>query len=111
MTNNATITVSGTAEPGIDVQVTANGTVLGATNAAPNGSFTLANATLPEGADTIVATASDTTGTTPSPARHITVETIPPAALIMNTPVYTPGSGLALTWHLRRAGSRQARTN
>jgi choice-of-anchor C domain-containing protein len=109
LTNNATVTVSGTAEPAMNIEVTANGQVLGVTNADTNGKFTVANATLAEGVNTLVAVASDNTGTTPSAARHITVETIPPVALVMNPPVYTPGSGLSLTWQFAPSG-KQAST-
>jgi hypothetical protein len=109
LTNNATLTISGTAEPGINIQVTANGQVLGVLTAGTNGSFTLANATLPEGVDNLVAVASDSTGTTPSAARHITVETIPPAAVVMNQPNYTPGVGLGVTWQFATSG-KQATT-
>jgi choice-of-anchor C domain-containing protein len=109
LTNNATITVSGTAEPGLNIQVTANGQVLGLTTVSTNGSFTVANVILPEGLDSLLAVASDNTGTTPSAARYITVETIPPAALLLNQPVYAPGIGLSLTWQFATTG-KQAST-
>jgi hypothetical protein len=109
LTNNATLTISGTAEPGINLQVTANGQILGVLTANSNGTFTVTNATLPEGADALVAVASDSTGTTPSAARHVTVETIPPAALILNQPVYNPGSGFSVTWQFAPSG-KQAST-
>ncbi|HEX3716951.1 MAG TPA: DUF642 domain-containing protein [Verrucomicrobiae bacterium] len=109
ITNNATLTITGTAEPDINIQVTANGQILGVTTTSSNGAFTVTNATLPEGADTVVAVASDSTGTTPSAARQITVETIPPSQLVMGQPIYTPGTGLTLTW-LFPATGKQATT-
>ncbi len=109
LTNNATLTISGTAEQEMNIQVTDNGQVLGMTTTDTNGNFSVANATLAEGVNTLIAVASDNTGTTPSSARSITVETIPPAALVMNQPVYTPGSGLSLTWQFAASG-KQAST-
>jgi Bacterial Ig domain/Protein of unknown function (DUF642)/Divergent InlB B-repeat domain len=97
-------TVSGTAEPGINIQLTRNGQIVGTTTANASGNFTITNALLVEGANTLVAIASDNTGVTPSAVRHITVDSGPPAALVMDAPVYTPGSGLSLTWHFPTTG-------
>ena len=106
LTNHAALAITGTAEPGINIQVTDNGQVLGVTTAGAGGNFAVTNVTLAEGVNTLVAVASDNTGTTPSTARHITVETIPPAAVVMNPPVYTPGAGLALTWQFAASGKQ-----
>ena len=106
ITNNAGLNVSGTAEPDINLQLTLNGQIVGTTNADATGHFTVSSITLVEGANTLVAVASDGTGTTPSSARHVTVATIPPAALVMNAPVYTPGAGLALSWQFPASGKR-----
>jgi len=106
ITNNSTITIRGTAEPRVSIQVTANGQVLGTTTADTNGNFSITNATLLEGVNTIVASASDSTGITPSAARHITVSTIPPAAVVMTQPVYTPGVGLSLVWQFGTSGKQ-----
>ena len=105
-TNNAGLSVAGTAEPGIGLQLTDNAQVLATTNADGSGHFTVTNLTLTEGANTLVAVASDSTGTTPSAARQVTVSTIPPAALVMNAPVYTPGVGLALSWQFPTTGKQ-----
>ena len=107
-TNNANLTLSGVAEAGIGLQLTDNGQVLGTTNANAAGQFTFNNLTLVEGANTLTAVAADSTGSTPSPARHVTVSTIPPAALVMNSPTYTPGAGLALSWQFPTVGKRAA---
>ncbi len=66
VTNNNNLTIRGTAEENIAIQVTANGRVLGATTTDANGNFTLADATLSEGPNTLVAVASDNTGSTAS---------------------------------------------
>lgn len=97
-------TVSGTAEPGINIQLTRNGQIVGTTIANSSGGFTITNALLVEGANTLVAVASDNTGVTPSAVRHITVDSGPPVAVTLDAPVYNPASGLALTWHFPTTG-------
>jgi hypothetical protein len=99
ITNTNVLTIAGTAEPGISLQLTRNGQVLAVTKADSNGQFILPNAPLAEGDNSLLAIASDSTGTTPSAVRMVTVETIPPAQPVMNPPVYTPGSGLTLSWY------------
>ena len=108
LTNTDFVTISGTAEPGMNIQVTRNGQIVGVTNADGGGNFTITNALLVEGANTIVAIAANNTGTTPSAARHVTVETIPPAQLVLNPPVYTPGQGLSLGWQFPTTGKQAA---
>jgi len=97
--NTNLLTVSGSAEQNVSIQLTANGQIAGATVTDGTGAFTVTNATLVEGVNNVVAVAFDSTGTTPSAARHVIVETMPPAALVMSPPVYTPGSGLTLSWN------------
>jgi hypothetical protein len=108
-TNNNTLTISGTAEPAISIQLTDNGQVLGVTNTDATGHFTFPNATLMEGVNALLAVASDAIGITPSAARHVTVETISPAALVLSTPVYFPATGLKLAWQFQATG-KQATT-
>jgi hypothetical protein len=98
VTNNSMIALAGTAEPRIKIQITANGQLLATTQTDGNGNFSVGGATLTEGVNTIVAVASDNTGSTASPARQITVETTPPAAVVMNAPVYAPATGLTISW-------------
>ncbi|MGA2174885.1 MAG: choice-of-anchor tandem repeat GloVer-containing protein [Verrucomicrobiota bacterium] len=98
------LSVSGSAEAGMNIQLTRNGQIVGATVADGTGLFTVSNATLVEGLNTLVAVAFDSTGTTPSAARNVIVETIPPAALVMNTPVYAPGTGLNVSWNFPPTG-------
>jgi hypothetical protein len=106
-TNTDSLAVSGTAEPRITVRLVDNGQVLGATNADNSGSFTLATTSLVEGVNTLIVAASDNTGTTPSAALHVTVETLPPAALVMNQPVYNiAAQGLSLAWQFAPTGKR-----
>jgi hypothetical protein len=106
LTNTDFVTVSGTAEPNIAIQLTRNGQIDGTTNADNGGNFTFANAVMVEGVNNIVAVASDHSGTTSSAVRHVTVETIPPVAPVLNAPVYHPGQGLALNWQFAASGKQ-----
>ncbi|HEV2391800.1 MAG TPA: Ig-like domain-containing protein [Verrucomicrobiae bacterium] len=106
VTNNGVLNVSGTAEPDMSIQLTDNGQLLLTTNTDANGNFAVPNVILTEGVNTLVAVAFDNTGTTPSAPRHITAETIPPAAVTMAAPIYTPGAGLTLTWTLPASGKQ-----
>ena len=103
-TNNANVTIRGTAEPNINVQVTANSQALTNMTTDAAGNFGVTNATLSEGANAIVSVASDAIGSTASLTRQVTVETIAPAALVMNQPSYNPGSGLNVTWQFAASG-------
>jgi hypothetical protein len=104
VTNTNTVTIAGTAEPGIGIQVTANGVTVGLTTADTNGNFVVTNAVLSEGVNNVIASASDSTGVTPSAGRQITVETLPPVAVILNQPVYAPGLGVNVSWIFPSSG-------
>ncbi|HEX3624285.1 MAG TPA: polymorphic toxin-type HINT domain-containing protein [Verrucomicrobiae bacterium] len=98
LTNMDFVTVTGTAEPNINIQITDNGQVLALTNSGATGNFTVTNAELTEGVNSLVAIASDNIGIRPSAAVQVTVETIPPAVSVMNPITYHPGQGLAISW-------------
>lgn len=106
VTNNNNINIVGTAEPNIAIQVSDNGQVLGSLTTDAGGNFSLSSVTLQEGVNSIVAIASDITGQTASGTRQITVETIPPAALVLAQPVYVPGVGISLTWQFPASGKQ-----
>lgn len=106
VTNNAGLTIVGTAEPNLSIQITDNGQILALLTSDASGHFGVTNATLAEDGNTILAIASDITGTTPSAARHVTVQTTPPAQLVMNLPVYSPVSGLNASWHYPATGKQ-----
>lgn len=106
LTNQAVLTVGGTAEPNINIQVTRNGQVVGVTNAGVTGSFSFTNVTLVEGANTIVAVASDGSGSTPSSARRMILSTMLPVAVVLNPPSYQVGIGLSLSWMFAPTGKR-----
>ncbi|HZM01547.1 MAG TPA: Ig-like domain-containing protein [Candidatus Saccharimonadales bacterium] len=106
VTNNSNLTIRGTAEANINIHMTANGQILGSTTTDGNGNFSVASATLSEGLNSIVAVASDSTGSTPSPTRHITVETILPVAVIMNAPAYNQSTGLTISWSQAASGKQ-----
>jgi hypothetical protein len=106
LTNTNVVAVAGTAEPAMNLQLTRNAQVVGTTNTDNQGNFAFGNVALLEGDNLLLAVASDSTGTTPSAARHVTVETLPPAQLVMNTPVYTAGAGLSLSWRFPSTGKQ-----
>ena len=81
ITNNASVTVTGTtndatASP-VTITMTLNGTSLGTVTVATNGSFSKA-ITLREGSNTIVVTAKDAAGKTSSVTRTATLDTSSP---------------------------------
>jgi hypothetical protein len=108
LTNTDYVTVSGTAEPAMKIQLARNGQIVGVTNANSGGNFTISNAVLVEGVNSIIAIASDNTGTTPSAARHVTVETIPPAQLILNRAGLCARAGAWRSTGSSRATGKQA---
>jgi uncharacterized protein (TIGR03382 family) len=89
VTSDNTPTYTGTAEAGSTVNVFVDGALAGTTTATAAGTWTLTPATaLADGAHTVRATATDTTGNT-SPSSNIntfTVDTTPPAAPVVLTP-------------------------
>ncbi|MGH7952409.1 MAG: beta strand repeat-containing protein, partial [Limisphaerales bacterium] len=101
-----TVNVSGAAEPFIQVRLFDSGALMGTTNAAADGTFSFSNVPLVEGENQITATAMDALGSANSGVRTVNVDTTPPSQLIMNPPVYTPGSGLSLTWLYLASGKR-----
>ena len=103
-TNN--LLVSGTAEPYVQVKLFRSGSLVGTTNAAADGSFTFQNVSLSEGANQLTAQAADALGTASSPIRLVTLDTMPPAQLVVDPPSYQPGVGLNLTWRFPATGKR-----
>jgi hypothetical protein len=100
------ISLSGTAEPFIEVRLFRSGSLVGTTYAAADGSFSFADVPLVEGVNQFGATAIDALGSAGSPLRNVTLDTLPPAQLVMDAPTYVPGSGLQLTWHFPTTGKR-----
>ncbi|WP_342375581.1 Ig-like domain-containing protein [Myxococcus stipitatus] len=90
--NDAVVTYTGTAEPGATVTVTVDGTVVGTTTAAANGSWTVPGiATLGEGPHTVTATAEDEAGNTATDTNNFTVNTQ------TSVSITTPAEGAVLT--------------
>jgi hypothetical protein len=104
--NTNGLNVFGSAEPYVQVNLFRSGSLAGTTNAAADGSYAFRNLTLSEGANVLVAQASDSLGTANSASRSVTLDTIAPAQLILDAPVYQPGVGLAMTWHFPATGKR-----
>lgn len=104
--NTNTIFISGSAEPLIEVRLFRSGALAGTTYAAADGTFSFANVPLAEGVNQFGATAIDVLGSASSPLRNVTLDTMPPAQLILNSPVYVPGAGLNLSWHYPVTGKR-----
>ncbi|WP_408890221.1 Ig-like domain-containing protein [Myxococcus faecalis] len=84
----ATVTYSGTAEPGSTVTVTVDGTVLGTFEVDGSGMWTLTGSTpLGEGSHTVSVSATDEAGNTSTPVVHtFTVDAEPPQTAFTQTP-------------------------
>ncbi len=81
LTNNATVTVQGSAEPGVTVQVTRNGAVIVSDILVPaNGQFVIPDVPLVEGANVLVVSAADFLGSSSSLSVSLTYDSGPPAA-------------------------------
>ncbi len=107
LTNAATVALSGTAEAGIGLRVTRNGSsVSGSLNAAPDGSFNLPAVPLVEGTNTLVVTAFDGLGSSSSAPVGVVHDSGPPAAPVLLEPVYSPSRGLQLEWQYAASGER-----
>ena len=104
--NTNGLQVLGMAEPYIPVNLFRSGSLVGSTNAAADGSFAFRNVVLNEGLNQLSAQAADALGTAGSTLRLVTLDTMPPAQLIMDPPSYRPGIGLALTWRFPATGKR-----
>nr|WP_241303926.1 Ig-like domain-containing protein [Burkholderia cenocepacia] len=97
-TDDATPTLSGTAEAGSTVSVYDGTTLLGTTTADPSGNWTFTPTTgLGEGAHSITVTATDTAGnvSVPSTAFELTIDTTAPALPTVNATDGTSLSGTA----------------
>jgi hypothetical protein len=89
VTSDPTPAVTGTAEPNTTVTVVIDGSVVGTTTAAADGSWTFTPPTaLPDGLHTVGATATDRAGnvSVPSATVSFTVDTTPPAAPVITGP-------------------------
>ncbi len=100
------VSVTGTAEPFIAVRLFDSAVLAGVTNASAAGTFTFAGVPLSEGANQLMLVAMDTVGSASSQVRTLNLDTTPPVQLVLNPPVYTPGSGLLLTWTFPATGKR-----
>ncbi|ONP13920.1 calcium-binding protein, partial [Burkholderia cenocepacia] len=97
-TDDATPTLSGTAEAGSTVSVYDGTTLLGTTTADPSGNWTFTPTTgLGEGAHSLTVTATDAAGnvSTPSTAFDLTIDTTAPALPTVNATDGTSLSGTA----------------
>ncbi|WP_131394615.1 Ig-like domain-containing protein, partial [Comamonas thiooxydans] len=112
-TDDATPTLSGTAEPGSTVSIYDGSTLLGTTTAGPDGIWTFTpSPPLTDGSHQLTATATDAAGNPsgPSASFGLTVDTTPPAAPVAtisdpngdNIPTASgttePGSTVTVTW-------------
>src|SRR6185312_11340114 len=72
VTNDNTPALTGTAEPNSTVTVSLNGSVEGTTTADASGAWSFTpSKPLPEGANTVVATATDAAGNTSAPSSQV----------------------------------------
>lgn len=104
-----TINVSGTAEKGIGIRLTRNGTLVATTAADASGAFSVNAASLVEGLNELVAIAFDSIGSTRSATRQVVLDTGAPSMVVLDAPAYRPGYGLDLTWHYLTQGERPTR--
>ncbi|WP_051485426.1 Ig-like domain-containing protein [Nocardioides sp. J54] len=81
VTSDATPTITGTGEPGAEVEVSIDGTVIGTTTVGPGGGWSLdATTPLADGPHTVAATQTDPSGNTSDPTTSgFTVDTTAPA--------------------------------
>ena len=100
------ISISGSAEPFIEVRLFRSGSLAGITNAAADGSFSFTEVPLVEGVNQFAAMAIDALGSASSLLRNVTLDTLPPAQLVLNTPTYVSGTGLELSWHFPTTGKQ-----
>ncbi|WP_313436650.1 Ig-like domain-containing protein [Novosphingobium sp.] len=94
VTNDATLTINGTAEPGSTVNIYDGATLIGTLTADPAGNWTLTTAALAEGPHEFAVTATDETGNVsgPSVTYGVIVDLAPPTTLTLN-----PTDGITLT--------------
>ncbi|HEX7863031.1 MAG TPA: FG-GAP-like repeat-containing protein [Verrucomicrobiae bacterium] len=104
--NTPSFSVQGTAEPNSAVRVTRNGAAIATVTATAAGTFSASGLTLVEGRNRIVATAFDAIGSTPSTTVNVYLDTVVPERLILDTPVYQPGTGLQFTWRYSPTGKQ-----
>lgn len=104
--NTPLISLSGTAEPLIELKLFNSGSLLADIHASAAGTFGFPNQTLLEGANAFAVQAVDSIGTANSQTRTVTLDTLPPVQLILDPPIYRPGIGLSLTWHFPDTGKR-----
>ncbi|WP_426745386.1 Ig-like domain-containing protein [Myxococcus faecalis] len=89
--NTAEVTYTGTAEPGAEVTVTVDGTVVGTVTAGPDGSWSVpGNSSLADGSHTVSVTAEDEHGHTATDTHTFTVNTATTVAIT------TPAEGAVL---------------
>lgn len=104
-----TINVSGTAEKGIGVRLTRNGTLVVTATADATGAYSMTAVSLVEGLNELVAIAFDNIGSTRSATRQVVLDTGAPSAVILDAPTYRPAYGLDLTWRYSTQGERPIR--
>jgi len=94
VSNDATLTINGTAEPDSTVRIYDGTTLIGTLIADPSGSWTLTTGVLAEGPHEFAVTATDATGNVsgPSVTYGVVVDLSPPASLVVN-----PTDGFTLT--------------
>jgi len=94
-TNDSTLTISGTAEPGGRITVSSGGTLIGSTTATASGVWSLSTAVLAEGNYAFTATSSDSAGNqspASSPAYDVIIDTTRPATPLITDVVDDTGT-------------------
>ena len=102
LTTEASVTVSGTAEPFETVALRRNGSVIQNVTAAANGAFSAAMP-LVEGENVLIATVTDAYGTGRSNERRVTRDSGAPEPVTLLAPSYVQGTGLRFVWQDRKS--------
>ncbi len=110
--NADTITVRGAGEPGVEVRITRNGTLVGKPVADQTGEFVLPQIALVEGENLFVAMAVDSVGSSSASNRVKAFrDSGPPAAVVLNAPELDPGGRIKLAWQYAETGERPTSFN
>jgi len=101
------VTVHGTAEPGIALEIRRNAFVVASIQAGPNGHFQVDHVGLVEGSNVIKAAAMDDMGVSPSSnSVDIVLDSGPPSPPVLLAPKITAGIGIILQWQYAEEGER-----
>lgn len=103
VTSASSITISGTAEPGISVSITRNAVLVAETVAGQDGVFTVEDLPLTEGNNHLTASAHDLFGSGSS-SRMVVCDTGNPETVVLESFEFDPQGGVYLEWRNKESG-------